>query len=220
VIGAVLKEICPAFEGRPGQDVSEWLAEFLRLTSAHQIPATHLSNELIIKLQGKAAKWFQTTFPGAAAICPQWADLQSALLHHFTRRYTAAGAYGVLHGARRFPGTTGPEAVQRVAELVLALSLKGVPLTAGPNEQLAYIYQNQLSEEEFSRWSAAANAHHEVSDAALAALESAAAAESGATSRSSASREHWSLVGQSISAASSWTKPRPWGGRARRHGRL
>jgi len=26
VIGAALKEICPAFEGRPGQDVSEWLA--------------------------------------------------------------------------------------------------------------------------------------------------------------------------------------------------
>ena len=196
VIGAALKEICPAFEGKPGQDVSEWLAEFLRLTSAHQIPATYLSNELIIKLQGSAAKWFQTAFPGAAAICPPWADLQSALLHHFTRRYTAAGTYGVLHGARRLPGTTGPEAVQRVAELVLALSLKGVPLTAGPNEQLAYIYQNQLSEEEFSRWSAAANAHHEVSDAALAALESAAAAECGATSRLSCSREsreHWFL---------------------------
>jgi hypothetical protein len=45
---------------------------------------------------------------------------------------------------------TGPEAVrvQLVAELVLALSLnlKGVPLTAGPNEQMAYIYQSQLSD--------------------------------------------------------------------------
>jgi hypothetical protein len=104
VIGAALKEICPAFEGKPNQDVSEWLAEFLRLTSAHWIPAAYLSNELIIKLTGKFARWFQTTFPGAAAICPPWADLQSALLHHFTRRYTAAGAYGALHGARRLPG--------------------------------------------------------------------------------------------------------------------
>jgi hypothetical protein len=45
----------------------------------------------------------------------------------------------------------------------------------------------------FGRWSAAPNAHLKVSDAALAALESAAAAESSATSRlscSSASREH------------------------------
>ncbi len=152
MIGAASKEIRPAFEGRTGQDVSEseWLAEFkfLRRTSAHRIPATYLPNELIIKLRGKGAKRFQATFPGAAAICPPWADLQSALLHHFTRRYTAAGAYGVLHGARRLPGTTGPEAVQRVAELVSALSLKGVPLAAGPNEQLAY-YQNQLSEEGF-----------------------------------------------------------------------
>ncbi len=81
-------------------------------------------------------------------------------MRHFTRRYTAAGAHCDLHGARRLPGTTGPEAVQRVAESVLALRLKGVPLTAGPDEKLAYIYQDQLSEEEFSRRSAADNAHH------------------------------------------------------------
>jgi hypothetical protein len=43
-----------------------------------------------------------------------------------------------MHGASRHPGNTGAEAVQGVAELVLALSLKGVPLAAGPNEQLAY----------------------------------------------------------------------------------
>lgn len=194
VIGSALREACPAFEGKPGQDISEWLAEFLRLASAHEIPSAFLSNELIIKLKGKAAKWFQTAFPDAADVSPPWTDLQSALLHHFTRRYTAAGAHRDLHGARRLPGTTGPEAVQRVAELVLALSLKGVPLAAGPNEQLAYIYQNQLSEEEFSRWSAAANAHHQVSDAALAALESAASADRGTTSRlscSSETREQW-----------------------------
>jgi hypothetical protein len=75
-----------------------------------------------------------------------WADLQSALLHHFTSSYATARAYWApaLHGTRRLPGTTWQEAVQLVAELVLALSLKGVPLTAWPNEQLAYIYQNQL----------------------------------------------------------------------------
>jgi hypothetical protein len=48
---------------------------------------------------------------------------------------------------------------------------------------------NQLSDEEFSIWSAAANAHNEVSDAALATLESAAASESAATSRLSCSSE-------------------------------
>ena len=194
IIGTALRDACPAFEGQPGQDVSEWLAEFLRLSSAHEIPPAFLSNELIIKLKGNAARWFQTAFPDASDACPPWADLQGALLHYFTRRYTAAGAYIALHGARRLPGSTGPEAVQRVAELVLALSLKGVPLAAGPNEQLAYVYQNQLSEEEFSRWSAAANAHHAVSDAALATLESTAAADRGTTSRlscSGATREHW-----------------------------
>ena len=166
----------------------------MRLTAAHEIPPAFLSNEGIIKLKGNAARWFQTAFPGAADACPPWADVQSALLPYFTRRCTAAGAYCALNGARRIPGSTGPEAVQRVAELVLALNLKGVPLTAGPKEQLAHVCQNQLSEQEFSAWSAAANAHHEVSDAALAALESAAATDRGTRSRlscSGATREHW-----------------------------
>ena len=181
VIGAALRGACPALEGKPGQDISECLAEFLRLTAAHEIPPAFLSNEGIIKLKGNAARWFQTAFPGAADACPAWADVQSALLHSFTRRCTAAGAHCALNGARRIPGSTGPEAVQRVAELVLALNLKGVPLTAGPKEQLAHVCQNQLSEQEFSAWSAAANAHHEVSDAALAALESAAATDRGSS---------------------------------------
>jgi hypothetical protein len=110
---------------------------FLRLASTHEIPPAFLSNELIIKLKGKTAKWFQTAFPGAADVSPPWTDLQSAFLHHFTRRYTAAGAHRDLHGARRLQGITGPEAAQRVAELVLAQSLKGVPLAAGPNQQYA-----------------------------------------------------------------------------------
>ena len=198
VIGVALRDLA-AFEGKPNQDISEFLAEFLRLTSAHQVPLAFLSNELIIKLQGNAAKWFQTAFPrtpGDKDVCPQWNDLQAAIIHHFTRRYTAAKAWSDLNGARRLPGTTGPEAVQRIAEMSLALSLKGVPLTVGPNERLAYIYQNQLTEEEFGRWSAAANAHVEVSDAALAALESADATDRGTTSRLSCSvetRERWFL---------------------------
>jgi hypothetical protein len=81
-----LREACPAFEGKPGQDVSEWLAEFTRLASAHEILPAFLTNELIIKLKDKVAKWFQTTFPDAADTSPQWSVLQSALLHHFTRR--------------------------------------------------------------------------------------------------------------------------------------
>ena len=90
VIGTALRDACPAFEGKPGQDISEWLAEFLRLTAAHEIPPAFLSNELIIKLKGTAVRWFQTAFPGAADACPPWADVQSALLHYFDRRYTAA----------------------------------------------------------------------------------------------------------------------------------
>ena len=42
----------------------------------------------------------------------------------------------------------------------------GTPHCGTPNEQLAYVYQNQISE--FSRWSAAANVNHKVSDVALA----------------------------------------------------
>jgi len=196
LIGAALAKL-PPFEGKPTQDISEYLAEFLRMTSAHEVPLAFLSNELIIKLQGNAAKWFQTAFPkipGTTDVCPPWADLQSAILHFFTRRYTAAGAWRDLHGARRLAGTSGPEAVQRISELVLVLQHKGAPLTAGPNEQLAYLYQNQLTEEEFRQWSAAANSHSDVSDAALAALESADAADRGATSRLSCSgdtRDRW-----------------------------
>ncbi len=110
-----------------------------------------------------------------------------AILHFFTRRYTAAGACTE-------PAASLAEAVQRVAELVLALQHKGVPHSAGPNQQLAYLYQNQPTEEEFRQWSAAAKAHSEVSDAALAALESADAADRGATFRLSCSgdtRDRW-----------------------------
>jgi hypothetical protein len=163
IIGTAMRDTCPS-------------------SRARMYPSGWLSS---------CGRWFQTAFSGAADTCPPWTDLQAALLHYFTRRYTAAGAYIALHGARRLPGSMGPEAVQRVAELVLALSLKGVPLTAG---QLTYVYQNQLSEEEFSRWSAAANAHHEVSDAAFATLESTAvSSDRGTTSRlscSGATREH------------------------------
>ncbi len=55
----------------------------------HEIPTAFLTNELIIELKDKAAKWFQTKFSDAADNSPQCAVLQSALLHNFTRRYTA-----------------------------------------------------------------------------------------------------------------------------------
>ena len=92
------------------------------MTSAHQVLLAFLSNELIIKLQGNAAKWFQTAFlksPGDQDVCPPWNDLQAAIIHHFTRRYTAAKAWSDLNDARRLPDTTGPEAVQWIAELAL-----------------------------------------------------------------------------------------------------
>ncbi len=63
VIGSTLLETCPAFKGKQGQDVSEWLAKFLRLTSAHEIPPAFLPNELIIKFQGKSSQVVPDGFP-------------------------------------------------------------------------------------------------------------------------------------------------------------
>ena len=104
LIGAALAEP-PPFEGKPTEDISEYLAEFLRMTSAHEVPLACLSNELIIQLQGDAAKWFQTAFPKILGtvtvdVCPPWVN-HLAVIHFFTRRYTAAGAWRELHRARR-----------------------------------------------------------------------------------------------------------------------
>jgi hypothetical protein len=101
---------------------------------------------------------------------------------------------------------------------------QGVPLSAGPNEQLACIHQNQLSEEEFTRRSAAANSSTpEVPDADLAARESAAAAERGATtsrlSRSHESREHRLLIREEHTRSFVMDQPRAPGGARRPGGR-
>ena len=52
----------------------------------------------------------------------------------------------------------------------MLLRHKGVH-NPGPEEQYAYILQNQLTTEESARWTSLANANENVSDAALNELE-------------------------------------------------
>jgi hypothetical protein len=67
-------------------------------------------------------------------------------------------------------GSTGKEAYARVEEHSMLLRRKGVH-NPGPEEQTAYILQNQLTAGESARWISLANADEKISDAALHALE-------------------------------------------------
>jgi hypothetical protein len=62
------------------------------------------------------------------------------------------------------------QALQRIEALTVALHRKGIR-NPGPNEQLAYVLQNQLSMEEVPRWTSLANADGTISDATLNELE-------------------------------------------------
>ncbi len=125
-----LARVMQAFEdshredSRVNQDELELLVQFLLLTSAHLIPAACLSNELVIKLTGKAARWFHTAIVQCAARIGSRRILRPAQCQ----------PPPWYHRARGCP--TGHS-----SQTGLALSLKGVTLTAGPNKQLAYIYQ-------------------------------------------------------------------------------
>jgi hypothetical protein len=63
LIEAALAKL-PPFEGKPTEDISEYLAECLWMTSAHEVPLAFLSNELIMKRRGNAGKWLLSKDPG------------------------------------------------------------------------------------------------------------------------------------------------------------
>ena len=141
------------------------------LLGTHEVPVAQWPRELSLKLQGKAANWYAARFPDLpAGTFPPWSELYAAMLLAYSPSYGAAAAYQSLHSLRRLAGSTGKEAFAKVEENSMLLRRKGVH-TPEPNEQYAYILQNQLTAGELSRWISLANAEHKVSDATLNALE-------------------------------------------------
>ncbi len=100
---------------------------------------------------------------------PRWSELHAAMLHAYSQSYGAAGAYQDLHSLRRLAGSTGKEAYARVEEHSMLLRSKRVH-NPGPEEQTAYVLQNQLTTGESARWISLANADEKSPDAALHAL--------------------------------------------------
>ena len=171
-IGAAAKEFRP-FEGK--EDGAAYILELTHLLGTHEVPVTQWPRELSLKLKGSAANWYAARFPDLpAGTFPPWSELHAAMLHAYSQSYGAAGAYQNLHSLRRLPGSTGREAYARVEEHSMLLRRKGAH-NQGPEEQSAYILQNQLTAGESARWISLANADEKLSDAALNALELGAA---------------------------------------------
>jgi hypothetical protein len=106
--------------------------------------------ELSLKLKGFASNWYAARFPDLpAGTFPLWSELYAAMLHAYNQSYGTAGAYQDLHSLKRF--------------------------NPRPEEQTAYILQNQLTAGESALWISLANANERISDAALTALELGAA---------------------------------------------
>lgn len=167
-IGVAAKDFRP-FEGK--EDGAAYVLELTHLLGTHAIPVTQWPRELSLKLQGPAANWYAARFPDLpAGTFPQWSEFYAAMLHAYSQSYGAAGAYQDLHSLRRLPGATGKAAYARVEEHYMLLRRKGVN-NPGPEEQAAYILQNQLTAGESARWISLANADEKISDAALHALE-------------------------------------------------
>ena len=163
-IGAAAKEFRP-FEGK--EDGAAYILELTHLLGTHEVPVTQWPRELSLKLKGSAANWYAARFPDLpAGNFPLWSELHAAMLHAYSQSYGAAGAYQDLQSLRRVPGSTGKEAYARVEEHSMLLRRKGVH-NPGPEEQNAYILQNQLTAGESARWISLANADEKISDAAL-----------------------------------------------------
>ncbi len=123
--------------------------------------------ELSLKLKGSAANWHAARFPDLpAGSFPLWSELHAAMLRAYSQSYGAAGAYRDLHRLRGLAVSTGKEAHARVEERSMLLRRKGVN-NSGPEEQTAYVLQNQSTTGESARWISLANADDEISDAAL-----------------------------------------------------
>ena len=167
-IGSAAKEFRP-FEGK--EDGAAYILELTHLLGTHEVPVTQWPRELSLKLKGSAANWYAARFPDLpVGTFPPWSEFYAAMLHTYSQSYGAAGAYQDLHNLRRLPGSTGKEAYARVEEHSMLLRRKGVH-NPGPEEQHAYILQNQLTAGESARWISLANADEKISDAALNALE-------------------------------------------------
>ena len=69
-------------------------------------------------------------------IRPEWEDLIADLQRLFGRRYTAADTWRQFCSATHQPHESGPAALQRIQELLSALTLLNVPATLGPTEQM------------------------------------------------------------------------------------
>jgi hypothetical protein len=170
-IGAALASF-RSFNGT-SEDGAIFLTDVSQVLGTHQIPEDMWPREVFLKLTDVAKAWYTNRFQHLMATeFPSWGELYAAILDEYSRPYQAAAAFHALHGATRVPGSTGPEALARVAALQTALSRKGVPVTAGVNEQYAYILQNQLhAGDELTRWTSLANACEAISDATLNELE-------------------------------------------------
>ena len=167
-IGLAAKDFRP-FDGQ--EDGAAYILELTHLLGAHQVPVAMWARELNLKLSCKAANWYAAKFPDfPAGSYPPWSDLYAGMLLAYSQSYGAAGAYQTLHSLKRLPGSSGKEAYARVEEHSMLLRRKGVH-NPGPEEQYAYILQNQLTTEESARWTSLANANENVSDAALNELE-------------------------------------------------
>jgi hypothetical protein len=186
-IGAAAKDF-RSFGGT--EDAAAYVFEFTHLLGTHEIPVAQWPRELSLKLTGPAANWYSARFSDLpAGTFPPWGDFYAAMLHAYGQSYGAAGAYQELHSLRRLQGTTGKAAFARVEELSMLLRRKGVN-NPGPEEQTAYILQNQLTPGESARWISLANADERISDATLHELElHTADARSGRNSCPPATRE-------------------------------
>ena len=158
------------FDGTDNADGAAWLTDFTKLLGTHSIPLEAREKEFFLKLKGKAARWYTTTFctlpPGDF---PPFGVMCSAFLQEYSLRYAAAEAFQAFQGFNRHPGTSGQEALQGLAELEERLRRLGVD-NPGPHEQQAYRFQNLLSASELPRWISLANAS-DISDTALTELE-------------------------------------------------
>ncbi len=103
------------------------------------------------QLKGPAANWYAARFPDLpAGTFPPWSELHAAMLHAHGQSFGAAGTFQDLHSLRRLAGSSGKEVYARMEEHSMLLRRKGVH-NPGPEEQTAYILQNQLTAGESAR---------------------------------------------------------------------
>jgi hypothetical protein len=161
-----------SFDGA-SEDGATFLVDVAKTLSTLLVREDMWSREVFLKLTGVAKDWYTYRFKDLSeAEFPAWSTLYAALLDEYSRAYQAADAFHALQSATRVPGSTGLEALARIAALQTALSRKGVPVTAGVNEQHAYVLQNQLNAgDELIRWTSLANACAAISDAKLNEME-------------------------------------------------